>query len=246
MDTGDSLFRKRLAELSARADRTGMCFYLGFLSAPELSLALDMERAGILKNMESFGGCPDAERRMVRFGPEDGPWPIACVEIAPRSVKFAGETDHRDVLGALMSLGIERDVLGDLRRVGPRWLCFARQEMAPALTELREVRRTPVRCRILDRTEPLPPQEMKKETVLVSSERADAIIAELCSLSRSAAAELFRREKVFINGRICPDPSSRLKEGDVFSVRGFGKFVMRTQSGVSKKGRLYLTVDRYV
>ena len=246
MDTGEALFKKRLTELSARADKTGLCFYLGFLSAPEVSLALDMERSGTLKNLETFGGYPDAERRMARFGPGEEPWPIACVEIAPRSVKFAGEMDHRDVLGALMSLGIERDVLGDLRRDGARWLCFARREMAEALTGLSEVRRTPVRCRLLERADELPPQEMKKETVLVPSERADAILAELCGLSRAAAAELFRREKVFVNGRICPDPSARLKEGDVFSARGFGKFVLRGQSGVSKKGRLYLTVDRYV
>ncbi len=246
MDSGEALLKKRLTELSSRAERTGLPFYMGFLSGPELSLALDMARGGTLREMDTFGGYPDAERRMVRFGPEEDAWPIAIVEIAPRSEKFAGETDHRDVLGALMSLGIERDVLGDLRRSGSRWLCFARQEMAAALTELTEVRRTPVRCRILDRAEPLPPQEMKKETVLVPSERADAIVAELCSLSRSAAAELFRREKVFVNGRICADPSSKLKEGDVFSVRGFGKFALRGQSGVSKKGRLYLTVDRYV
>ena len=246
MDSGEALLKKRLRELSDRAERTGMCFYLGFLSAPELSVALDLSRSGVLRDMESFGGFPDAERRMVRFGGGEEDWPIACVEIAPKSEKFAGQMDHRDVLGALMNLGIEREVLGDQRRDGARWLLFVRQEMAGALTQLTQVRQTPVRCRVLDRAETLPPQEMKRETVLAASERADVLVAELCRLSRSGASELFRREKVFVNGRICPDPGTRLKEGDVFSVRGYGKFVLRGQSGTSKKGRLYLTVDRYV
>ena len=65
-------------------------------------------------------------------------------------------------------------------------------------------------------------------------------------MSRAAAAELCRGEKVFLNGCVQTDPSRKLKEGDVFSVRGKGKFRYRGERGVSKKGKMILEIDRYL
>ena len=145
-----------------------------------------------------------------------------------------------------MAMGVEREVLGDLRLSGARCWCFCREEMAEHILSLREVRHTQVVCETGEDAEAVPPLETKRERVNAASERIDAVVSEVCRVSRSQAAELCRGEKVFLQGRVQTDPSRKLKEGEVFSVRGHGKFRYAGQTGVSKKGRLILEVDRYL
>ena len=248
MDGGMELLKKRLKEMSALAERTGRDRYLGFLTPAEAGLAREMTVRGEIKNASFFGGYEDAERLMARFsgGEEEADWPIACVLIRPRSEKFAEDLTHRDLLGALMALGVERDVLGDLRIRDKKCWCFCRREMAGHILSLEEVRRTPVKCGITEDIAGIPPLQLRTERFTAASERIDAVVSEVCGVSRAAASELCRGEKVFLNDCVQTDPSRKLKEGDVFSVRGQGKFRYNGDRGLSKKGRMILEVGRYV
>ncbi len=245
---GDREFlKKRFKEQSVRAERTGRTSYLGFLTGAEAGLIREMTECGEIRNASLYGGCPDAERCLVRFAGDDGDedWPIACILIRPRSEKYAEDLSHRDLLGALMSLGVEREVLGDVRIRDKKCWCFCRREMADVVLSLDGVRHTPVRCEAAADPGTVPPLEFTTERIHAAGERIDAVVSEVCRLSRAAAAELCRGEKVFVNGCVQTDPSKKLKEGDVFSVRGHGKFRYNGMKGVSKKGRPILEIDRY-
>ena len=66
-----------------------------------------------------FGGIPDCERQMACFRPDterdaDVPFPIVCLRIRPKSARFSEALSHRDFLGALLHLGLERDSIGDI------------------------------------------------------------------------------------------------------------------------------------
>ena len=39
--------------------------------------------------------------------------------------------------------------------------------------------------------------------------------------------------------------SGKMEEGDVFSVRGFGKFRLKEIGGLTKKGRIRICVEKY-
>ncbi len=244
----ENLLIRRLTEKSARGGRYQ---YLGFLDEHGLGLCASMARGGLLRDVHDFGGYPDAQRRMVRFGsPEslgyDEPWPIAHLLLTPRSRVFGEELNHRDVLGALMSLGIERDVLGDLVREEENWHLFCREEMAPALCGLTQVRRTAVRVCEAPADAAVPGPRTEPVRINVPSARLDAAVAHLLNLSRTRAQELFREERVFVNGMPCTDGSAALKERDLISVRGWGKARYLGQSGMSKKGRIYLEFERFL
>ncbi|MBR2592402.1 MAG: hypothetical protein IKD62_05485 [Oscillospiraceae bacterium] len=117
MNDDETLLRKRFSELSERADNKGIYFFTNFLALNEQSSLLQMKTR--LGSFGLFGGFPGAERRIACFGNEGSvgyppSYPVVCVRIAPRSEKYSEELTHRDYLGALMSLGITREKLGDI------------------------------------------------------------------------------------------------------------------------------------
>ena len=201
---------------------------------------------------ECFGGVAGCERVMARFGnPEElgyeTPFPITCVKISPLQQKFADELSHRDILGAVMNLGIERGCLGDIVLRDNVAYLFATERIAPFICEnLTKVKHTSVKCEVTD----APPEgelfRTETMTVNVSSLRADCVVAAVWRLSRGSAEKLFAAQKVFVNGRLTESGSGQLKENDIVSVRGTGRFVYKAVSGNSKKGRLFIEIEKYV
>ncbi|MGI6150482.1 MAG: YlmH/Sll1252 family protein [Christensenellales bacterium] len=66
-----------------------------------------------------FGGTVDCERRVARFGSEEEfgfsePFPISCVGVSAVAARFGAVLSHRDVLGAILGLGVDRSILGDI------------------------------------------------------------------------------------------------------------------------------------
>ncbi|WP_301959005.1 YlmH/Sll1252 family protein [uncultured Clostridium sp.] len=153
---------------------------------------------------------------------------------------------HRDYLGALMNLGIERSCIGDILMKENGCCVFCQEKMADYLCqELTMVRHTSVICRRADATEPITPK-MERVSGSVASPRLDSVIAMVFSSSRTKILPLIEGEKVFIDGKQVTSPAVQLKEGEIVSVRGMGKFRFAGSGGLSKKGRLYVYADKYV
>lgn len=251
MDADEALFKKRLAELANKAYTDSRYLFTGFLSLAELNSYYQMERELSYVPVTVFGGTADCERVMLRFGDEtlcgyEEPFPIACVEIAPLVEKFGEELNHRDYLGALMNLGIERATLGDIVIIGKHAFLFCTEKMSSyIIEELDKVRHTSVRCEIAKEIPKSTVTRLERKTFQVSAARADSIIAKLYNLSRSESVNLFRAKKVFVNGRLNENNSGQLKTGDQVSVRGFGRFAFVGVSGETRKGKLNVEADLY-
>lgn len=252
MDAEETLFKKRLTELANKAYTNSQYLFTGFLSMSELDIYYQIEREISYVPVTMFGGTKDCERVMLRFGSEElcgyeEPFPITCIGIAPMLEKFGELLSHRDYLGALMNLGIERSTLGDIIIVEKTAYLFCTEKMAPyILDNLVQVRHTHVRCKIAEHVPDSTITKIERKSCLVSSERADSVIAKLYNMSRSQGVELFRAKKVFINGRLNENNSGILKLGDRVSVRGYGKFIYQGTAYETKKGKLSVEVDVYV
>ncbi len=249
MTREEQLFLNRAEELARRALEKGVYTRTGFLSLREQELLSMLGHS--LCACTLFGGAEDCERKMARFGSAElcgyeEPFPIACVEIAPAGERFADALTHRDFLGALMSLGVERDVLGDVLVRGKHGYVFCTEAIAPFLAEnLTKVKHTAVRCAVCE--PPAPAQTpLSPETVKVTSPRADAVVARAYRLSREESLALFRAGRVFRNGAVLENNSAPLRDGDILSVRGFGRFACRGVTGTTKKGKLNLTIEKYL
>ena len=112
------LLEKRFAELADRAWQQNLFVFTGFLSLAEQEvLWRSAAKAGV--HIELYGGMDGAERCMGRFGdPEEfgyeEPFPICAVKIEPLAEKFAENFSHRDFMGAILNLGIDRSTIGDI------------------------------------------------------------------------------------------------------------------------------------
>ena len=241
---------RHLLDLIVRSERTGKWCYSGFLSPAEQE---DLLRCPEAAGASYFltGGYEDAERKILAAGNEEeaGPAepPIRVIAVEPRSRRFAEELTHRDYLGAILGLGIERSMSGDiLIRDGKAWF-FCLESVADLLTaNLEQVRRTAVKATLAAPDIPeLQPRYMTLK-LNVASERLDAVTAAFAGVSRGQADALFAAEKVFVNGRVTTDKGARLREGDILTVRGVGKAVYDVIEQETKKHRLWVCLRKRI
>lgn len=248
----DQILKGRLLDLAKRSYNQNIYTYSNFLSVAELSLLEDLKDDLSYIHYECFGGNELSERQIVGFGSEEdfgyaGHFPIAVIKISPLLEKFSDPLNHRDFLGALMHLGIERSTLGDILVKEKTAYLFCLDSIADYIcTELTKVKHTNVKCEITDLDIPALKPTLVDEEFPVSYLRLDGIIASLLKCSRSEALSFFEDKKVTLNGHVTGRNSTLLKDGDIFSVRGHGKFIFTGSGGTTRKGKIYIHIRRYV
>lgn len=242
-------FCRHIADLISIGSKSGMPKFSGFLTEREQQLA---QIQSDIAKVECFfwGGHGEAVRRMFcsqKAEPED--FPLEAVTfIRPSSYARSGKDmlSHRDFLGALMSLGIKRDQIGDIAVSGEGAVVFASQNVLPLiLDEISKIGRVGVRSERGIKIA-LPQQKFEEIYLAVSSLRIDAIISGVCGLSRDRAASLIRSGGTVVNGIEISSSSANLEEGDVFSVKGYGKFVFSDLGSLTKKGKTHVTIKKYI
>ncbi len=252
MSTDSELLKKRFAELAEKSYSHGIFLFTDFLGLSEQSAWREVEAGLRGVKYTLFGGADGAERIMIRFGDENElgysvPFPIVCIKAEPVSQKYADKLTHRDLLGALLNLGIERDVLGDIPIIDNVAYIFAKEAIAPfIISELKRAKHTDLS---LSLCESLPEGELYKterRKIQASSERIDAVIAKVFGISRDDALSLFSKRTVFIDGKLCENNSRAPKKGEIISVRGYGRMIYLGYETLSKKGKLNIEVDLYI
>ncbi len=244
--------KKRLAELANKSYTAGIFTFSDFLGLDEQSAFSDIRSS--LKGIKhtAFGGADGATRVMIRFGDEEengysADFPITLLMAVPRAQKWADRLTHRDMLGAIMSLGIERALIGDIIVREDGIYIFAHDRIADFVREnLTRAKHTDLTVSEVDS---LPEGELFKtemRTLQCMSPRIDAVVAKLFCLSRDDANEFFRRKLVFVDGRLCENNSRELKDGETVSVRSKGKFIYRGPVGTSRKGKLNVSVELFI
>lgn len=248
MEKNDAVLR-HLLDLCRRSEKTGLWQYSAFLSPAEQEDLLTSGAAGCPFFLT--GGYDNAERKILAAGSEAeaGPPdpPIAVVAVRPKSEKYAEDLTHRDYLGAILALGVDRGLIGDiLVRDRGCWVFCLSPAAGLLVSSLAQVRRTAVTAEPASADVPELQPRYAPLRLNVASERLDAVAAAFAGLSRGQADRLFAAEKVFVNGRTVTDRSFRLKEGDVFSIRGFGKAVYDGIDHETRKNRYQVNLRKLV
>lgn len=244
--------KNRLLELADKSYGRGVYTYTPFLSLSQQQVFYEVKGELSYAGYGMEGGASACERKMIRFGsPEnlgyDEEYPIAVIEMRPVMPKFADMLTHRDFLGAIMNLGIERSTIGDIFVQGQDreqyGILFCQQSIVPYLLEnLHQIKHTNIKCRVVDGEIALQSAEPEKLTVTVSSVRIDSVIAKLYHISRSQSLALFSAGRIFVNGIAMENNSYQLKKDDAVTVRGYGKFLYYGQAGETKKGKEKVSV----
>lgn len=209
-----------------------------------------------------YGGYDTAERAVMVFVPQylelddfdslggyfsENPDenPLTVVNLKKDSFSTVS---HRDYLGALMGLGIKRDTTGDILTNDTGADLIVQKSVAPyIISELKSVGRATVSAREIGFDSlKISPENIKEETVNVSSMRLDNIISACFRLSRSDSASAILSGCVFVNSLQIMKCDKKVNIGDKIVFRTKGKVVLKEISGVSKKGRNFIKIDVYV
>lgn len=195
--------------------------------------------------VESNGLFEDAERRMVSFNNiYESQFPMKLIKITNTS-KFSN-LSHRDYLGGILSLGIERNKIGDL--LVDENLCYVpvHEEIESfILYNIDKISKVVCKVELIDNLEFLPSHTFKEEIILVSSLRIDGIVSRIINISRSKAQAMIEQGLVLINYVKIKDKSYELKGEERITIRGFGKFIVGNSIGKSKSGRIKIIIKKY-
>ncbi len=239
----NEMIRKRFMELSHRAFERNYTTYSDFLNCDEINILYDTKTE---TNFKLYGGYNYAQRCVAAFGNETNDYPIVCIKAEPLQQKFADKLNHRDFLGSLMNLGIERDMLGDIIIKDNVGYIFCLDKISNyIINELDRIKHTSIKAIIIKEIPEFINAQPEIEKITVSSIRVDTVTAAVFNISRNSVTQLVNRQKIYINSRTIYKESVLLKQGDIISVRGYGKFVFYQTINETKKHKQLIEVGIY-
>ncbi len=237
------MLQRRIVELANTVRAWGGFRCTHFLNDRQLELAGAALNPLAFESWFSDGGYPNAERRILCLYDEWRPTAHGAFQSLFIEISGAGEAlTHRDYLGALLSLGLRRECIGDILPHENGAYVFTLSEITPFVIEnLVSVSRYGARIRPA-RVDELPHAAHREEkTISVASLRLDVVLAAMLHISRSEAVELIRGGLVEINHISVSRPSCEVFENDRFSIRGYGKYTLSGIGAQSRKGRTFIT-----
>lgn len=243
-------FLSHMKELAIKSYEENRYMFTYFLDLEEQDIFEQNMPALSFIAKKLWGGYAFAERKIAifgskeQFGYEVSP-PVVLIRIEPINLKFAEKLSHRDFLGSLLALGIERKIIGDILVEDNIAYVYVHESMASFIEqELYKVKHTNVIVYVEE-------GEIEREPSFldiggfVSSFRLDALLSLAFRMSRKESSDYIKMKKVYKNSKLCVSPATVLGEGDIVSVRGYGKFIFFEKGNTSKKGRHYVLLKKY-
>lgn len=235
--------------------REGVFFYGGYAEAERRQVVFLPDYTGVSEKISALPQLGNEKEENYAFcrvltkyfeeNPESSPICLLDVVIPPAEHKTLG---HRDYLGALMGEGIKREKVGDILVHEKGAQIIVASELADYLAEnFRQVGSVSVFVK-KSQISALNSTEIRTISLkfTVSSPRIDNIVSGVFGISRKDAVSVISHGKVFVSGREITKPDFALKGGEKIVLRGKGKAIYNGVTGTSKKGKLYVDVEKYI
>lgn len=248
-DTQEEIFCRKVRDAAMRCEKISRPIFIGFLDERQQLLAQAQLAGAKWSQHLFFGGCVAAERKVlcvyIDTPPCEDEFPFTAVWIHCKAENQ--QLSHRDYLGALLALGLERRCIGDIFVQHEGAIAFVLDTQIQLVqNELLSVGRYNA---AVERCAELPTdlqQSTKQEiTATVASLRLDAVLAAALRQSRPNVSALISAGKAQVSHLTVTSTSFLVAQGDSLTVRGEGKFRLTSVGGQSKKGRIFITIIKY-
>jgi RNA-binding protein YlmH len=220
-----------------------------FLDPREQFIVQSIVGRNVDVHVSFYGGYEQAERKRAiivpdffEVSPEDFQVTLLSVEGNYKALPF----EHRDLLGSVLGLGLKREKIGDLLLSEEKQQIIVAKEIAEYISlHLQQVSRYDVRCESIDWDDiHIEAEDWVYRDTTVSSLRLDVILSEILPFSRSKAVPLIKTGKVKVNWKVVEHAASTLEEGDILSVKGYGRFLLAKLDGQTKKQKYRVQLGR--
>lgn len=187
-----------------------------------------------------------AERRIMAFSPDqvwDYPIDILCIESKSNFTNLS----HRDYMGAIMSLGINREKFGDIVLADDKCYVAIDENLTEYIIDnIKAIGKSPCVVSKLDKYfHSLPQYSFEDKNIIVSSMRIDCIVSSLTNLSRNKVMEFFKSGKVLLNYITVKDKDKIVKNQSIITIRGYGKFKLVEEIGYTGSGRIKVLFKKF-
>ena len=256
-DKDDKILLAQILDKIEMVEKKNKIEYTDFLDLAQIELVQKFINKIKLQNYMIYGGFEQAERKMYVIYPDkfnsvvveknlSNIIQIIRIEL-PDDLK--GKYTHRDYLGAVIKLGIERKKIGDIivDQNGAD-IIVDKDVVKFLLDNLGSLTRFSKSTISVQNIEDLRPVEIKKEEleIIVSSMRLDNVISELARCSRNKALDIINTERVFINFECETKKTKQVKTGDMITIRGKGRFFVKEIIGQTRSGRTVIKIEKFV
>lgn len=235
---------KRISDICFISDKHGIPKFTAFLNEQEQFFAKNyLDAQGI--SYAFWGGAECCVRKMLCVLPyeAEADFPVYPVTLTFRK---AYTLTHRDFLGSFMALQIGREQIGDILTGEGYAIVFCTSTAFEVITgSISKIGRVGVDIS-QGINAPLPEAVFEEITAVVASLRCDCVVSAVSGLSREKSADFIRAGNFTLNYESCSSVSRNLSAGDIISLRGYGKYVLSDEGAQTKKGKLRITLKKYI
>lgn len=236
--------------------KSGRIEYTNFLDMYQIQLVKNFMQKNKIENYTLFGGFEDSERKIAIIYPEDYTENMVQKNYSKmlKVIRITvaedekGKYVHRNYLGGIVKVGIAREKVGDILVFDEGADIIVKTETAEALKQaLGSLTRFQNSKIEIVELENLRKREIKLEEIkiIVPSLRLDNFVSDLAKTSRNKAVQIMENQRVFVNGQNEIKASKQIKEGDVITIRGKGRFVVKKFGGTTRSGRTIVEIEKY-
>lgn len=229
-----------------------------FLDLYQKELVKDLLRNIKFNNYYFLGGSETAEREILIVYPEKLKGILKIEDLTEKILSIVniilpnelkGEYTHRDYLGAIIKLGIKREKVGDIfvKKDGADIIVLKEIEeyLLTNLGQLTRFGKSQIDIKGINELEEIETITQKVQ-VIIPQMRLDCIVSEAIKCSRTKASEIIKQERVFVNHKLETKNSKLLKEQDMITIRGKGRFKINTILLRTKKDKIVLEIEKYI
>lgn len=249
MDREEKQITARVKDMFRLCDKYAAARFSPFYNEAEISAAKTAAQS-MGYNFVFFGGYADAQRCILGVFPEwcepnENEFPI---ELLRAEKGYSKKLSHRDYLGTILSLGIDRGKIGDILTDDDGAYIFADKDIADYIA--RNVTKA-ANCgikikKIMPNEATLPQREYEFSDTVAASLRLDAVLASALNISRRESSAFIAAGKVSINHKEVSDNSFALKVGDLMSVRGAGRIILDGIGANTRSGKIHIRLKKCV
>lgn len=243
---------KRILDLKDKVIKNHEITHTVFLDPHQIRIS-----TAILNNFQSDvsykieGAYAEAERKILVIFPEYRDEGDIESDIAVLMLKLKDknqEVTHQSVLGSLMALGIERDVVGDIVIDQQKAYIILMQNMVDYIRmQLEKIGKSSILIETCDISNlEIPKPKVEAVFKVISSLRLDVVVSAIGNMSRQEASKHIAKDFVKVNWSLVDKNAMEVQVGDMISIRGYGRFYVKELLGTTKKDNYRVLFEKLI
>lgn len=240
----DKLFCSKLDDAVSLCLKRQKPYFFSFLSERKQAVATEYLKSVCFENFSFFGGYENSKRKVLGLFYDDiSDFPVSALQFCYRN---CDKLSHRDFLGALMSLGVERETVGDILVEDGRCVVFVKSEIRDYIvSQIFKIGNVGVKTETANLNTLPQGRGFDTKDYTVSSLRLDNIVAAVTGMSREKTKSFILCGNVSVNFVPTQNVSQTMCKDDCLIIRGKGKFVINDVLGQTKKHRIRISIIHY-